>query len=99
MTVKRQKQIRYKKDLVRVNWDMLESIISALFEHGKMNNTKISTICGMNYGSLVKYLARLESLRLVTCSSEGRLKFVTLAPRGIEYFKREIVHVKSALYA
>ncbi|MDE2589616.1 MAG: hypothetical protein KGL95_08130 [Patescibacteria group bacterium] len=89
--LERKYQIPYDSRLPRrVDWKKVQDIVGVLYNNGKLKTTPMSTICEINYRTIVKYLFLLETLEMIRYVNEDGFKLAVLTTRGIEYHRRNL---------
>ncbi|MGI9565574.1 MAG: winged helix-turn-helix domain-containing protein [Nitrosopumilus sp.] len=86
----------HKPELKRIDLDILERIMTVMYEAGKSNKTAISRKSNMSYDKCVKYLSCLEMLDFVKCQKEKgedkkNIYMYDLTLQGIRLCQRRLV--------
>ncbi|MEM3025397.1 MAG: hypothetical protein QXY25_06390 [Candidatus Nitrosotenuis sp.] len=81
--------IKYKKQLKRVDLDILERLIAVLYQHGMEKKSIIARNSKMSYDNCVLYLEVLEIMDFVKqeIGEEGH-ELLGLTTAGISFYKR-----------
>lgn len=80
-------QIRKKKELQRIDWNVAKRIIIKLHDTGKVTKTNLATKCNLGYDKLVLYLDWLEIMDMITKNTEhdDKLEGISLSEFGMSF--------------
>ncbi len=82
-----ERMVRSKKDLKRVDLDVVIRFLNILSETNVIGITKLQMKTGTNHSTCVKYVKLLERLGLAKSVIHGRKKDVSITERGREALK------------
>src|SRR5574337_707567 len=81
----------YKKELKRIDWDIVKRLIMLLYYESKMKRTNIAMKCKLSYGNCLLYLNWLEIMDLIKkeTDTEG-FELISLAEKGKDLYTRQL---------
>ena len=78
-----------KKELKRIDWNIIKRILKYLHNDGKEKKTNIAMKCNMSYDNCVVYLNWLEIMDLIKRETdENGFELISLNHKGEELFKK-----------
>jgi len=81
--------------LQNINWGVVERILLALYHHGPLKKTQITSKSGLNYSSCMNYLkwlnTKLGFVEFEISSDMKQIKSVKLSSEGISFCKNKIL--------
>ena len=87
-----------KKELQRIDWDIVKRILSSLYDEDKAKKTQISMRCKIGYDSCILYLNWMEMINLVKKeTNEHGSEFISLSERGRELWERKFINKQSCV--
>ena len=87
-----------KKELKRIDWDIVKRILGSLYDEDKAKKTHISMKCKISYDNCVLYLNWMELLDLVKKErNEHGSEFISLSERGRELWERKFTNKQSCV--
>ena len=92
------KQLGNKRDLRRIDWNIVKKIMITLSRDSNMKKTNIAMFCGLSYDNCVSYLKWLELLGLIkTEIDKNGFELFGLNSRGMYLCKKEFEHDQGVL--
>ena len=83
-----------KRELKRIDWNIIKRILRYLHYYGKEKKTNISMKCNLSYNKLVLYLDWLEMMDFIKRElDEKKFECISLNEKGREFYIRKLNNV------
>lgn len=81
------RQVKKKKELQKVDWNVAKRIIVKLHDNGQVAKTELATKCNISYDKLIMYLDWLEFMDMIdrNAEQENRLENIKLSEYGFHF--------------
>ena len=81
-----------KKELQRIDWNVVKRIMMKLYNAGKVTKTNLATKCNISYDKLILYLNWLEIMDMVNRSmdQDNKLESIKLSEIGVRFCKNKL---------
>jgi predicted transcriptional regulator len=76
-------RIRNKKELRRIDWDIVRRLVTLLYYNDRMKKTHIATRCNLGYDKCRLYLDWMEMMELIKkVIDENQFEVIILTEKG-----------------
>lgn len=80
-----------KKNLKRIDWDIVKTIMKVLYHESKAKKTKIAMRSGISYENCILYLNWLEMLDMIQREfDENKSESIRLTEHGRDLYTRKL---------
>lgn len=84
-----------KKELKRINWNIVKKLIVLLHYNGRMKRTNIAMRCNMGYDKCLLYLNWLDLMDLIKKEiDEDGFELIRLTDKGHQFYDRKLKDVE-----
>jgi predicted transcriptional regulator len=80
----------HKKELKRIDWDIVKRILHLLYDEGKTKKTHIATKCNLNYDQTILYLEWMTMVNFIRKISDGKSEAISLSNIGLILYREKI---------
>ena len=81
----------YKKELKRIDWDIVKRLMISLYYDNKMKRTNIAMKCKLSYGNCLLYLNWLEIMDLIKREiDQDGFELISLTEKGRDLYTRQL---------
>lgn len=85
-----------KKELKRIDWNIVKLLIEFLHYSVKEKKTKIAMKCNLNYEQLTMYLDWLELLEFIRKEIDSKkVEWISLSERGTDFYLRKLRNIQN----
>lgn len=88
------KLFQNKRELKRINWDIVKKLMKLLYYGGGMKKTHIATKCNLSYDKGRLYLNWMDMMDLIKKEiDDNKFEIISLSEKGIDLYARKFKHV------
>jgi predicted transcriptional regulator len=85
-----------RKELKRIDWDIVKRILELLYYEGKSKKTKIAMKCNLNHEQITVYLDWIDMFDFIMKEpNENKIEWIALSERGREFYSRKITSTEN----
>ena len=83
-------KIQNKKELRRIDWNIVRRLVTSLYYNSKMKKTHIATKCNLGYNKCRLYLDWMEMMELIKRETdEDQFEVIVLTEKGKSLHNRK----------
>jgi len=80
-----------KKELKRVNWNIVKRLVTLLYHDEKIKRTNIAMKCGLRYDSCLRYLDWLDTMDLIKREfDQDGFELINLTKKGRNLYTKKL---------
>lgn len=83
-------RIREKKELKRIDWDIVKRILHLLYDEGKTKKTHIAMKCNLNYDQTVLYLEWMAMVNFIKKINDRSFEVISLSDSGMTLYMQKM---------